>query len=553
MHYLHPLFFQSYIVGVPADLRILDESQRLDYMDLHRSAYMVEPELSVAFLNTLLSDTKQDFDDRKINAVTYYLNLAYQARPLSVEIIQLYQMITPTPELASYLDVLVKMPLDRKFIHPVQSKNGTNEIHNRRKELLDILHRNPAHINAALKLLDVDKVVGVDPSEWLTKFICPRRLLTPWQMSLFFHYAKRGWSKKGLELWDSIPSSMRRPYALTLAGDMFMLEGDQLSAVRQYTKALSMDPKLTPVRMRLDEISSPQIPRPELSRQRSVAICIFSWNNAQMLKVTLGSLAESDLGNATIHVLLNGCSDDSRSIVENSRRLFPNNTFEIIDLPVNVGVAPARNWLLQLPTVHKSDYVVFADDDIMVPADWLSRYLTCIEDDPQIGVVGPKAVSPPVASGEAPRFQYLYRFVSVGQEGVFKLSLSEPGSESTDTGLYTFVRQVQHVMGCLILLRNSILREVGAFDIRYNPSQVEDLDHDLATCLAGYKVVYCGTVQVIHYRKSSDSIFVKKPALWSSLANHLKMSVKFEEHADKLLQQARELTNGYSSTPRRLV
>jgi hypothetical protein len=101
-----------------------------------------------------------------------------------------------------------------------------------------------------------------------------------------------------------------------------------------------------------------------------------------------------------------------------------------------------------------------------------------------------------------------------------------------------------NVMGCLHLLRTAALREVGDFDIRYTPSQVDDLDHDLSTCLAGYQIMYCGDVTCEHHQNSGVGV-KRRPGLaqmGSIIGNDLKMTYKFAEKQSELLRISQELS-----------
>ncbi len=270
-------------------------------------------------------------------------------------------------------------------------------------------------------------------------------------------------------------------------------------------------------------------------------ICLYSWNKGELLEQSLRSLAASDIGNNPIRVLLNGCTDDSLARVERVRALFPHNDFAICELPINIGAPQARNWLLALPETRACDHVAFLDDDVDVPADWLTRYLTVMESDPRIGIVGGKAVFP-TAGNTAPELQYLYRYVSLAAQGILKLSIAAPPGRVRDTGLYSFTRPCLNVMGCLHLLRTAMLEDVGGFDLRFSPSQLDDIDHDLIAALRGWKVMYCGTVTCTHHQNSGMGAQTRQSlASFGSIAgNDLKLSYKHVEHFDKLARLSQE-------------
>ena len=94
-------------------------------------------------------------------------------------------------------------------------------------------------------------------------------------------------------------------------------------------------------------------------------------------------------------------------------------------------------------------------------------------------------------------------------------------------------------MGCQHLLRTSALSDIPAgFDIRFSPSQVDDLDHDVALCLKGYKVMYCGTVTCEHLQGSGVSLITAQE--WdanrtgNAMGNDIKFYFKHFDHMDEL-------------------
>ena len=516
-------YFDLFKYGVSGELGLLSLPEKLEYIRLLMDLVMVEGPLAVVFANALTTEKALGENDAAINAYSYCVTRAHQTMPTNADLLALVGRMHPNPDLAVRLEILKKLSLTGE-----QAAASARSI-----DLKAILKNTPAHIGAAVAQLQADFKNFADPDEWLPLFKCPGRLAGMWRNELFLHYARRGLWQKALPLWEQMEDAMRSPYTRVYAADMHGLAGDMEQALALYHAALRMDPELHPVRRRIAELESPRPLRPELLRERRTALCVYSWNKGGMLEQTLRALAKTDTGDNPVFVLLNGCTDDSRQRVENVRPLFPDRQFTIVELPINIGAPAARNWLINLPDVRACDYVAFMDDDVVMPKDWLIQYLAAMESDPQNAVVGCKVVFPPEGD-EAPVMQYFYRSVSLALEGALKLSIAVPMDGIRDTGLYSFTRSCLNVMGCLHLLRCSALRDVGDFDIRFSPSQVDDLDHDLCTCLRGYKVMYCGTVTCEHHQDSGVGVGrtrLSHAALGSIWGNDLKLNYK---HIDKL-------------------
>ncbi|MDR1777433.1 MAG: glycosyltransferase [Desulfovibrio sp.] len=431
------------------------------------------------------------------------LSRASHASPLRADVMEMLEDISPDARRRAWLDAVRETPLSSMLSDKVfYSARRPASLYD---ELLDLLAREPSHIGAASALLHMDFLHFREPEAWLDKFRCPAELAVPWRSALFLHYASRGRWAEALPLWEQTPEEDRNPYACVYAADNYILAGDGESGIKAYMRALRLDGGLYPVTLRLDALLSPTALRTELLAERKTAICLYSWNKGPVLEQTLRALADTDTGAAPIFVLLNGCTDDSAARVKSLRELFPGRTYRTISLPVNIGAPAARNWLIHLPEVQTCDHVAFMDDDVVMPRDWLVRYLTEMEKDRRNAVVGCKVVFPSEYD-EAPVLQSLYYSVRTARAGLLRLGVGTPESDARDTGLYAFTRPCLHVMGCLHLLRLSALREVGDFDIGFSPSQLDDVDHDLRTALAGYKIIYCGQVTCLHHQKSGAAL-----------------------------------------------
>lgn len=527
--FVHRQFFEAHMYGLAGELNTLSLCDKLLFLKICRSLFLLEPDMGVAFVNAMISDPEFPGSNEAQQSVLACLNQVLEASPLSLPALRFAATLRPESEYARQAELMAALsfpPQDEQRLNAL-ARNGRSD--EELATLLATIQNNPHHLGAAMRLLEVGELLGLRSEKWCNRVRPPRRLAMAWKKQLFMHYAQCGMEEHALAAWDALEGQCDHPYSLVKAGEMFDLAGEREAGMAFLERALSMDQTLGPVRRRLAELRSPTSVDKSLVGRKDIVICLFSWNKAPMLENTLRSLAASRLGRSKVRLLLNGCTDDSRARALAAAAAFTDIDFKLIELPVNVGVAPARNWLLSLPEVQQAEYVVFADDDILVPEDWLEQLVSLAESDSRIGVVGGKAVYPAVGSSRG-RLQYLYRIAGLMLPGLFKLSPAEPGSGVCDSGLYNFTRPCLSVMGCLILLRGDVLRKVGPFDIRYSPSQVEDIDHDIAVSLAGYRIMYRGDVTVVHAR-NSGYVPQNPAAIW---LNHLKLSCKWQSQLDQI-------------------
>lgn len=257
------------------------------------------------------------------------------------------------------------------------------------------------------------------------------------------------------------------------------------------------------------ELAQPLSPAAVDDMER-VHVLLYSWNKAQELSQTLDSLAASILGRARVTCLDNGSSDETLDMLEKVRSQWARRPelpeLQVLRLPVNIGAPAARQWLLHLPQVRDADYVAFLDDDIFLPRDWLGQMLARAQATPHMSAVGCRIErhKPPHLL-QAADFNIMHPdscrsgFVDL-QEKIF---VSNNGLGRRDSGLFCYSRPCVSVTGCCHLLRRHSLERGGGFDIRFSPSQFDDLERDLRAYASGENNVYHGSLVVRHVQHSS--------------------------------------------------
>jgi len=296
------------------------------------------------------------------------------------------------------------------------------------------------------------------------------------------------------------------------------LDKGKTKAAKEYLLAsLESEPFQPAVIEQLAELESTAQP---LVPGSNTHICLYTWNKPNLLAQTMGSLAATDIGDARITILNNGTTECSAEELENRVRAeAPYIDVNWVHLPINVGAPAARNWLLALPEVQQAKYVAFLDDDVLLPKQWLRRYITTLD---RYGAtaVGPKCVNQGVRT-----IQYAFRsFEEVGER---KIRFTANAPTLMDMGQFDAARPSLTVMGCCHLFDMEKINKLGvpSFDIRFSPSQVDDIEHDLQIWKAGGKVVYDGGVPIIHLQDTGKT--KSQAAIGQAYANHYKMESKF--------------------------
>lgn len=523
-------YFGIWKQGFEGQLGILDLEETLVHLENYLCAQLLGPGICSTYLNRILRDPEVSNSPRACFYARYLFEKLLRMNPFSADLCEKYLRIFQDQRISRLHEELKRHDHSPKTLMEIMSLNMGLDHKDMTEFYLKLLELYPDYVEAAHNLLDVDFYLSRDP-RWLHGFSCPPGLKGKWQARMFNFYASQNNHKMA---WNAFPFLDRREMdetTLNHAAEMHVAKGDTDTAIKLYTQSLELDRFQVPVRMRLGQLESPFCKDPDALSRHKVCICLYSWNKAQLLSETLDSLLRSNIGNAKIRVLINGSEDDSCQRLDAVKAAHPEADLEYFALPVNIGAPGARNWLISLDETREADFVAFMDDDVLLQEDWLEWMLTVAEQDQRIGVVGCKILD----SRRPHRYQYLYRHINIATKGLLRFCFESP-LKQYDTSAYDFVVETRNVMGCLHLFRTEALRDVPRFDIRFSPSQVDDLDHDIELCLKGWKVWYCGLVSCIHRQKSGLGQYasVDTSSLGNTLGNDIKLHYKHAHHMDEL-------------------
>lgn len=253
-------------------------------------------------------------------------------------------------------------------------------------------------------------------------------------------------------------------------------------------------------------------------------VLAYSWNKADDLAETLQSLSSSNLDDEVhVRILDNGSTDHTKDVIASFKGTFGSDKVESVVLPINAGAPAARNWLLSLPEVRQSAFSVFIDDDISLPKDWLTKLGAATERYPDAGVWGCKVVD---FDGPA-RVQCGEHNLTPLPEGRRESLMSTIMLQDGDFGQADYVRPCASVTGCVHLFKTDRLLANGDFDLRFSPTQYDDLERDLRMVLSGGYAVYCGHVAIRHKRKSGSMSESGQPESGGAAANMHKLMAKY--------------------------
>ncbi len=233
-----------------------------------------------------------------------------------------------------------------------------------------------------------------------------------------------------------------------------------------------------------------------------VTVGLLTWNARDLLKNCLDSLPGGlDGMSAECWVVDNNSRDDT---VEMLRRHYPD--VGVIENPVNRGVAPARNQIIENA---KGRYIIFLDVDTCVLPDALNTLVRVMDQHPEAAIGGPKLLY-----GDGKLQLSCRPFPSpfnILIEGTF---LRDYFPNSRFVKDYTMeewdhneLREVDWMYGACLIIRHSMLNKLGVFDEEFF-YLYEDIDLCFRAKKLGMKVIYIPQAKVIHYlERERRSIF----------------------------------------------
>ena len=410
-----------------------------------------------------------------------------------------------------------------RYLNRLQQKKDTERL---RRHFDLLLHREPENLYCRMLAFefglffnDLDWLVGHLRNPWSTTLEPFRQAaLTKLELALGHVQNARSALVRARSTLPNVLSSLEAELELRL--------GVRDKALALWNRQTCLNPWMTNTILRLHDAFDQNHTAPALPPGRT-SICLYTWNKSMEVGLTLKSLAESSLGEARIFVLDNGSTDQTAHVLDTWQDRLGRERLEVITLPVNIGAPAARNWLMHIPDIKSSEWVVYLDDDVSLPADWLKLLGGAVSAYPSAGVWGCRVVD-----DQAPHILQSVdyhlkpaRHEDHGQGAT--VSISDLHFTTTDQGQFSYLRPCLHVTGCCHLFSTPKLLECGDFDLRFSPSQFDDLDRDIRSGLKGLPAIYQGHLSVRHMMHSGKLSRKNPDQIGAMLGNRYKLQHKY--------------------------
>jgi N-acetylglucosaminyl-diphospho-decaprenol L-rhamnosyltransferase len=259
--------------------------------------------------------------------------------------------------------------------------------------------------------------------------------------------------------------------------------------------------------------------------RRELAIVVTSHNTRDLLRQCLTSLrAAEGVDGPEVWLVDDASTDGTADIV---RREFPE--VRLIATERNVGYSATNNLALREIRAQPSPprFVLLLNGDVVVPPRALREMLDLFARYPAVGAAGPRLHLPDgqldwaCKRGFPSPASSLFHMVGLGRMfprsrvfGHYRLTYLDERA----------VADVDSVVGAFMMLRFEVLERVGLLDESFF-MYGEDLDWSYRIKEAGWRVLYNGHVDVLHYKKQSTR---QNPR--AQVAFYRSMQIFFRKH-----------------------
>ena len=225
-----------------------------------------------------------------------------------------------------------------------------------------------------------------------------------------------------------------------------------------------------------------------------LSVVIINHNMCELLRHTLSSLVDAGKSvDYEVFIYDNASTDASVKMIENE---FPQ--FHVIASQKQIGYSKAYNEMINLTT---GQYILLVNPDIISSKKTLERALEFMDEHVDSGAVGVRMITPKGSflpeSNRGLSSQWITFFKLTGLSKYFPKS--RIGDRNRKDWVEEFqTSEVDFVNGAFMLLRKSVLNDIGLFDEQF-AMYGHDIDLSYRIRLAGFKNYYFPKTYIINF------------------------------------------------------
>jgi GT2 family glycosyltransferase len=215
-----------------------------------------------------------------------------------------------------------------------------------------------------------------------------------------------------------------------------------------------------------------------------VLIIVLNWNGRDVTLDCLASLGRLDYPAYEVVVVDNGSNDGSVALI---RAAYPHLT--LIETGDNLGYVGGNNVGLAHAQTTGAAYALLLNNDTEVAPDFLNLLVEAAEEDLAIGIVGPTVYyfdTPGIIWSAGGGIDW-----SQGKTWMIGLNEADRGQFGKTP------RPVDFVTGCALLVKMSLVEQVGSLDPRFF-AYYEETEWCVRAARAGFKILHVPSSHVWH-------------------------------------------------------
>jgi len=171
----------------------------------------------------------------------------------------------------------------------------------------------------------------------------------------------------------------------------------------------------------------------------------------------------------------------------------PSNKLIIIKNEKNYGFSEGNNIAIRYALKKGTDYALLLNNDTVVDSEFLTELVKVAENDPQIGIVGPKIYN----YDEINKIVFAGRKINFWRGKSYNIGINE-----TDNGQHDKIKEVDYIEGSCFLIKKEAIEKVGMIDSEYFVYW-GDTDWCIRAHKVGLKVVYVPEAEIWHKESST--------------------------------------------------
>ena len=159
----------------------------------------------------------------------------------------------------------------------------------------------------------------------------------------------------------------------------------------------------------------------------------------------------------------------------------------VVSTPRPMGFADAHNFGI-VAAPPRGEHLVLLNQDTRSQSGWIDAAVACMESETDLGILSPG----------------LRTYDDEGWDPNFLDCVRRAGAEERTLDAQQGIQRAGHVTGAAMVVRRTLLAEVGLFDPIFG-SYYEDYDFCHRASLAGWRVGYLPNARVQHYSGSATT------------------------------------------------